>query len=105
MKPLLQHTKIVATIGPASDSPEMIRKMLLAGMNVARLNFSHGNYNDHALRIKRLREASEELDLALMQRPVMWQMPFAMLAQKIKLIRISVAQYKKPPQCRLCCFE
>jgi len=66
MKPLLQHTKIVATIGPASDSPEMICKMLLAGMNVARLNFSHGNYDDHALRIKRLREASEELDLPLM---------------------------------------
>jgi pyruvate kinase len=67
MKPLLIHrTKIVATIGPASDSPDMMRKMLLAGMNVARLNFSHGNYEDHAERIKRLRSASEELDLPLM---------------------------------------
>jgi pyruvate kinase len=66
MKPLIQRTKIVATIGPASDSPEMIRKMLLAGMNVARLNFSHGNYEDHAERIQRLRAASEELDLPLM---------------------------------------
>ncbi len=66
MKPLLHCTKIVATIGPASDSPEMMRKLLLAGMNVARLNFSHGNYEDHTERIKRLRAAAEELDLPLM---------------------------------------
>jgi len=66
MKPLNHCTKIVATIGPASDSPEMLRKMLLAGMNVARLNFSHGNYKEHAERIKRLRSAAEELDLPLM---------------------------------------
>jgi pyruvate kinase len=66
MKPLLHRTKIVATIGPASDSPEMMRKLLLAGMNVARLNFSHGQYDDHAARIQRLRDAAEELDLPLM---------------------------------------
>ncbi len=66
MTPLSHRTKIVATIGPASDSDEMIRKLLLAGMNVARLNFSHGNYEDHAKRIERLRTASAELDLPLM---------------------------------------
>jgi pyruvate kinase len=66
MKPLLHRTKIVATIGPASDSPAMIRKLMLAGMNVARLNFSHGNYADHSQRIQRLREASAALDLPLM---------------------------------------
>lgn len=66
MKPLIHRTKIVATIGPASDSPEMMRKMMLAGMNVARLNFSHGKYEDHAQRIQRLRSVSEELDLPLM---------------------------------------
>jgi pyruvate kinase len=66
MKPLIHHTKIVATIGPASDSPEVLRKLLLAGMNVARLNFSHGKYEDHAERIQRLRSVSEELDLPLM---------------------------------------
>lgn len=66
MKPLIHRTKIVATIGPASDSPDMMRKMMLAGMNVARLNFSHGKYEDHAERIKRLRSVSEELDLPLM---------------------------------------
>ncbi|MGI0484603.1 pyruvate kinase [Pantanalinema rosaneae CENA516] len=66
MKLLSHRTKIVATIGPASDSPEMMRHMLLAGMNVARLNFSHGNYADHVERIKRLRDASQALDLPLM---------------------------------------
>jgi pyruvate kinase len=66
MKPLLHRTKIVATIGPASDSPDMLRKMMLAGMNVARLNFSHGHYADHADRIQRLRSVSAELDLPLM---------------------------------------
>jgi pyruvate kinase len=66
MKPLLHRTKIVATIGPASDSPDMIHKMMLSGMNVARLNFSHGHYADHADRIQRLRSVSAELDLPLM---------------------------------------
>ncbi|HWR89357.1 MAG TPA: pyruvate kinase, partial [Dissulfurispiraceae bacterium] len=45
MLPLPPHkTKIVCTIGPASDSGEMMERMLLAGMNVARLNFSHGEF-------------------------------------------------------------
>ncbi|MGF1497466.1 MAG: pyruvate kinase [Elainellaceae cyanobacterium] len=66
MKPLIHRTKIVATIGPASDSPERLRQMMRAGMNVARLNFSHGSYADHADRIQRLRTVSEELDLPLM---------------------------------------
>ncbi len=66
MKPLHHRTKIVATIGPASDSPDVIRKMLLAGMNVARLNFSHGKYEDHAACIQRLRSVADELDLPLM---------------------------------------
>lgn len=66
MKPSIHRTKIVATIGPASDSLDTLRKMMLAGMNVARLNFSHGKYEDHAERIARLRSVSEELDLPLM---------------------------------------
>jgi len=52
-------TKIVCTIGPACDSPGTLAKMLLAGMNVARLNFSHGDFASHREIIKRLREASE----------------------------------------------
>ena len=50
-------TKIVATIGPASDSPEMLERLLRAGMNVARLNFSHGDFTQHADRIARIRAA------------------------------------------------
>ncbi|MGV3531937.1 MAG: pyruvate kinase, partial [Chthoniobacteraceae bacterium] len=63
MKTPLRRTKIVATIGPASNSPEMLRQLIRAGMNVARLNFSHGTYDDHAATIAKLREASAELDM------------------------------------------
>lgn len=56
------RTKIVATIGPASRSPEVIREMVLAGMSVARLNFSHGSYEDHAKTIAMLRRVSREMD-------------------------------------------
>ncbi len=55
-----QKTKIVATIGPASESPEMLARLLRAGLNVARLNFSHGEFSHHAELIRRLREASRE---------------------------------------------
>jgi len=51
-------TKIVATIGPASDSPEVLRQLILAGMNVARLNFSHGDFSGHAESVARLRAAA-----------------------------------------------
>src|SRR5512147_1355800 len=50
-------TKIVATIGPASDSPEMLERLIRAGLNVARLNFSHGDFTGHAERISRIRAA------------------------------------------------
>lgn len=52
-------TKIVATIGPASESPEMLERLILAGMNVARLNFSHGDFSGHAVRIERIRAAEK----------------------------------------------
>jgi len=51
-------TKIVATIGPASESPEMLERLIRAGMNVARLNFSHGDFRGHADRIARIRAAA-----------------------------------------------
>jgi pyruvate kinase len=58
--PLPPHrTKIVATIGPASDSPEMLERLLRAGINVARLNFSHGDFSSHAERIARIRAAEQ----------------------------------------------
>ncbi|MGA1475545.1 MAG: pyruvate kinase [Prochlorothrix sp.] len=62
MKSLTHRTKVVATIGPASRSPDVIRDMVRAGMNVARLNFSHGSYADHAQIVQVLRDISEELD-------------------------------------------
>lgn len=62
MQPLQHRTKIVATIGPASSSPEVIRQMVNAGMNVARLNFSHGSYENHAEMVKLLRQISQEFD-------------------------------------------
>jgi pyruvate kinase len=58
----MKHTKIVATIGPASENKDVLRQMILAGMNVARLNFSHGDYPSHESVIKTVRELSEELD-------------------------------------------
>jgi pyruvate kinase len=61
-----QHlTKIVATIGPASRSPQVFRKMVETGVRVARLNFSHGSYADHAQTITMIREVSEELDIPI----------------------------------------
>jgi pyruvate kinase len=51
-------TKIVATIGPACDTPELMRRMILAGMSVARLNFSHGDFQSHARAIANLRAAA-----------------------------------------------
>ncbi|NJK40040.1 MAG: pyruvate kinase [Oscillatoriales cyanobacterium SM2_3_0] len=65
MQPLKQRTKIVATIGPASRDPEILKQMIRAGMNVARLNFSHGSYEDHAETIKLLRQVSQEMDAAI----------------------------------------
>jgi pyruvate kinase len=62
MQNAFRRTKIVATIGPASSSPEMIRQLMEAGMDVARLNFSHGKYEDHAEVIKSLRKISDELN-------------------------------------------
>jgi pyruvate kinase len=62
MQTTYRRTKIVATIGPASSSPDMIRQLITAGMDVARLNFSHGKYEDHAAVIKSLREISDELN-------------------------------------------
>jgi pyruvate kinase len=52
-----QKTKIVATIGPASESPEMLERLVRAGLNIARLNFSHGDFASHAERIARIRTA------------------------------------------------
>src|SRR4030095_2126174 len=56
-------TNIVATIGPASESPEMLARLIRAGLDVARLNFSHGSPEKHAEVIQRIRDAARETRL------------------------------------------
>ena len=56
----MRKTKIVCTIGPVSDSKEVLAELMDAGMNVARLNFSHGTHEEHARRIQRIRQVAEE---------------------------------------------
>ncbi|MDU4686633.1 MAG: pyruvate kinase [Staphylococcus sp.] len=57
----MRKTKIVSTIGPASESEEMLEKLMNAGMNVARLNFSHGSHEEHKARIDSIRKVSKKL--------------------------------------------
>jgi pyruvate kinase len=58
----MRKTKIVCTIGPASESIEKLSDLMEAGMNVSRLNFSHGDYEEHGVRIKNIREAAGKLN-------------------------------------------
>lgn len=58
---VLKLTKQTCTIGPKSESKEMMTKLVKAGMNVIRLNFSHGDYEEHGGRIKTIREINNEL--------------------------------------------
>ena len=60
----MRKTKIVCTIGPASKDRETLREMLQGGMNVARLNFSHGTHEEHRETIERFRSVRDELDMA-----------------------------------------
>src|SRR5690554_3968861 len=62
------RTKIVSTLGPACEQKEDLKKLIQAGMKVARLNFSHGSHEEHRCRIEALRQAAEELkaDVAIM---------------------------------------
>src|SRR2546426_932921 len=61
----MRRTKIVCTIGPATNSEERIEQLIRSGMNVARLNFSHGTQSEHALVIERLRTISARLDCSI----------------------------------------
>ena len=56
-----KRTKIVCTMGPASKSPNLIEKLIREGMDVARLNFSHGNHEEHSLAIRHIRKISGSL--------------------------------------------
>lgn len=59
---MTRRTKIVATIGPASDSEEVLRAMMLAGVDVCRLGLAHGTIEEHQLRIKRIRKVASEMN-------------------------------------------
>lgn len=59
----MRKTKIICTIGPASTGEEIIEKLMLAGMNVARLNFSHGSHAEHKERIDIIKKVREKLNL------------------------------------------
>ena len=61
----MRKTKIVCTIGPASETEESIRGLCLAGMNVARLNFSHSTCEDHQRRIDLVKKVREDLGLPI----------------------------------------
>ena len=59
-KPHFRKTKIIATIGPACDDTDILVKMIESGMNVARLNLSHGNYEEHGKRVRKVRAAAKQ---------------------------------------------
>ena len=61
----MRRTKIVCTIGPASASKEVITGLCKAGMNVARLNFSHNTHTDHKMRMDTIKEVREELGMPI----------------------------------------
>lgn len=66
MKPdILKKTKIVCTIGPASESPEVLEQLIKNGMNVARLNFSHGSHEEHLEKIKTIKKLRRKLNVPL----------------------------------------
>ena len=59
----MNKTKIIATIGPSTSSKEILKKIIIAGANVCRINFSHGTHDDHLLVIKAVRELNNELGI------------------------------------------
>ena len=61
----MKNTKMVATIGPASESEEVLRALFEEGVNVARLNFSHGSHEEHKIKIDRIKKLRREMDLPI----------------------------------------
>ncbi len=86
MKELFDHkAKIVCTIGPASESEPMLRKLILAGMDIARLNFSHGTHQEHLRKIERIRKVSGDIG-----KPVA-------IMQDLQGPKIRIGTFKNPP--------
>ena len=59
-----KKTKIICTIGPASENKDMMKKLAENGMDIIRLNFSHGDFEEHGNRIKNIREVNKELRIS-----------------------------------------
>lgn len=89
MNAVVRRTKIVATLGPASNSAAVIRQLVQAGMDVARFNFSHGSYDDHARTLACLRNISREMD-----KPIT-------ILQDLQGPKIRVGQLPPPGEIRL----
>ncbi len=85
----MKRTKIICTIGPASENPKILSKMIENGMNVARLNFSHGTYDNHTNLMKNIRSVSAKL-----------KTPVAIL-QDLQGPKIRVSQMAEPMQLKL----
>jgi len=81
----MRKAKIICTIGPASDTEERLRQLLQAGMDVARLNFSHGRYDEHLKKIKLIRKVSLEMNK-----------PVAIL-QDLQGPKIRIGTFENPP--------
>ena len=62
-----RRTKIIATLGPASSSPEVLTRLFQAGADVFRLNFSHGTHEDHAARFAMIRQLEDRFDTIIIQ--------------------------------------
>ena len=93
-----RRTKIVATIGPASREPEVLRRLIEAGLDVARFNFSHGSRELHAENAERVRAASEAVGrhVAILQ-----DLPGPKL--RIGAVRDGIAELKPGEKLRLLC--
>lgn len=61
----MRRTKIICTLGPATDPPDVLKNLMLNGMNVSRLNFSHGTHDDHLVRMNAVKKLRDELDLPI----------------------------------------
>ena len=64
----MKKTKIICTVGPSTDNVELLRKMMLAGMDLARFNFSHGNHEDHGKRLQLVRRAARNAGSSFRQK-------------------------------------
>jgi pyruvate kinase len=97
-------TKIVATIGPSSSNEKILLEMIKAGMSVARLNFSHGNYDDHAKVIEKIRKISahEDTPVAILQdlcgpKIRLGELPEPILLKKNQVIKLSMGKDPETP--------